>query len=44
MNKIVLLKNMRVDDWTAERVIIASNVSKINNFLVEFWHGLLNEV
>ena len=31
MNKIVLRIRVRVDDWTAERAIIASNVFKLND-------------
>ena len=30
MNKIALWKNVHVDDWIAESMIIASNVSTVN--------------
>ena len=31
MDKIALWKNVRVDDWTAELAIIASNVNAFND-------------
>ena len=37
MNKIALWIHVRVNDWTAERAIIASNERQMKIILSQFW-------